>query len=78
MQPLGEVDIAALLMSESQVEGQSRSGVTAQAMINSTRNSQPGRPPRKQGQLDKWSPTILRGWQSRHVEINEGILKYYK
>ena len=62
VQPLGEADIAILLTSESQVEGLNRGGVTAQAMISPTRNSQSGRPLRKQGQLDKWSPTILRGW----------------
>ena len=36
------------------------------------------KPPRKEGTLDKYSPALFRAWQSRHVEINEGILKYYK
>ena len=35
--------------------------------------------PRKEGLLDKLSPwVILRGWQSRHVEVKDGIFKYYE
>ena len=74
---LGEVDVGALLASESMVQGQNRR-VTSQRLISQTRFSGTIKPPKKEGTLEKYSPALFRSWQSRHVEINEGILKYYK
>lgn len=34
--------------------------------------------PKKEGMIDKWSPSFFKGWQSRWVSLDEGILKYYK
>lgn len=36
------------------------------------------KPPRKQGIVQKYSPAIFKSWQSRHVDVNDGILKYFK
>ena len=36
------------------------------------------KPTNKTGNLKKFSPALLRGWQTRHVELKDGILKYYK
>lgn len=74
---LGEVDLVALMDAESQVQGQSRR-VTSQRLISQVRFPDASKPPRKEGLLDKYSPAIFISWQSRHVEVNEGILKYYK
>jgi len=36
------------------------------------------RPPPREGMLEKYSPAIFRRWQSRHIELRNGILKYFK
>ena len=34
--------------------------------------------PLKSGNLEKFSPALFKRWQSRYVEIKDGIFKYYK
>ena len=37
-----------------------------------------GKKPPKSGELQKYSPSLFAGWQKRWVELDNGILKYYK
>ena len=64
-------------MTESQVASMANRRVTSQRLLTTPQSIQQ-KPPKKTGALKKYSPALFAGWQTRHVEIKDGILKYFK
>ena len=58
--------------------GNQQRRVTSQRLLSQSRFSTSAKPLEKTGNLKKFSPALLRGWQTRHVELKDGILKYFK
>ena len=73
---LGEVDLAGLMTSESQISGQSRR-ITSQRLMGSYINKHI-KPPKKSGKVQKKSPSFFAGWQDRNVTLEDGVLRYSK
>lgn len=51
--------------------------VTSQRLIEPSRLKQEAPKP-KTGMLDKYSPALFAGWQSRKCTLENGIFKYFK
>ena len=74
---LGKVSLTDVQLTTSTVVPGKQRRVTSRRLLD---NAGPIglKPPRKQGMLQKRSPALLMGWQTREVDIHEGILKYFK
>ena len=52
--------------------------ITSMQCIKTSRTANVTKPPPRNGTLEKFSPAIFKRWQSRHIELENGILKYFK
>lgn len=50
----------------------------AEAKAHMSIKRKPKPPPEKRGYLEKRSPRMLAGWQSRYFVLKDGVLTYYK
>ena len=74
----GAVDVWQLMQADSHVSVGNNRRVTSMHEIRMSRVSQVLKPMAKSGVLKKYSPALFRGWQLRTIQLNEGILKYFK
>lgn len=69
----GAVNLNSMLQDRNM-----RQTLSTRANLQALRTQAPEKPPAKEGALDKYSPAIFKRWQTRQVELKDGIFKYSK